>query len=141
MFIRQLYLVTYSVSNPLTGHITVKDDETGIKTDLNLTADEVAQIFPVLERAYARHQQDLVRKMAAPLETMMLAPPIEAEFTEVNDGHCYCDGSSLWAREWLPVFLHEGSAGIFRRLEQYYEQTFNNGPPVDLTPTPRAFKD
>lgn len=60
---------------------------------------------------------------------------------EVTDGDCYADGSSLYAREWVLVFLHEGSEGIFKRLEQYYATVFEDGQSPDLTPVPRTFKD
>lgn len=60
---------------------------------------------------------------------------------ELVEGTCYSDGSALWGDKWLPVLLHEGSEGIFKRLEAYYEERFNNGPVVDLTPVPRKFKD
>lgn len=56
---------------------------------------------------------------------------------ELTDGECYCDGSALWGREaWLPGFLHGGSDWLFARLEDYYREQFEGGPPVDLTPVP-----
>lgn len=58
----------------------------------------------------------------------------------LTDGPCYCDGSSLDAQErWQPVFLHEGSDGIFERLEQYYLHQFEGAPFPDMTPKPRTF--
>lgn len=59
---------------------------------------------------------------------------------DLTDGHCYSDGSSLNAQDfWLPIFLHEGSEGIYSRLEQEYEYRFNGGEPPDLTPKPKEF--
>lgn len=64
------------------------------------------------------------------------------EECEITGGICYADGSILWAKEcWQPVFLHEGSAGIFKRLEQYYNHIFHEGPEPDLTPVPRTFSE
>ena len=61
---------------------------------------------------------------------------------EITGGKCYCDGSSLSAQEdWLPIFLNEGSEGVFKKLEEYYETCFNNAPYPDMTPQPRTFKD
>ncbi len=56
---------------------------------------------------------------------------------ELTGGDCYSDGTSLWGREaWLPGFLHGGSDWLFARLEDYYREIFEDGPPVDLTPVP-----
>lgn len=61
---------------------------------------------------------------------------------ELTDGDCWCDGSSLQAQEvWLPVFLHEGSEGIFKRLEQYYLHHFEGAEYPDMTPIARTFGD
>lgn len=59
---------------------------------------------------------------------------------ELTDGDCWCDGSSLQAqKQWLPVFLHEGSEGIFKRLEQFYESHFNGADRPNMTPIPHSF--
>jgi len=61
---------------------------------------------------------------------------------EITDGECHCDGSSLQAQEhWQPIFLHEGSEGVFKRLEQYYCNHFEDGSEVNLVPTPRTFPE
>lgn len=61
---------------------------------------------------------------------------------DLLDGPCYCDGTSLWGENrWLPGFLHGGSDWLFARLEDYYREVFEGGPPVDLTPVPKTFPD
>ena len=61
---------------------------------------------------------------------------------ELTEGNCFCDGTSLWGKEaWLPGFLHGGSDWLFARLEDYYREVFENGPPVDLTPRPRQIDE
>jgi hypothetical protein len=54
----------------------------------------------------------------------------------ITDGDCYCDGSSLWGEEWLTGFIHGGSDWLFQKMEDYYNNVFENGPPVNLTPEP-----
>lgn len=67
-------------------------------------------------------------------------PQQPIEDCPLTDGPCYCDGSALWAQEeWLPVFLAEGSEGIFKRLEQLYLHEFEEEPRPDMTPVPRTF--
>lgn len=40
-------------------------------------------------------------------------------------GFCYYDGSTLNAERLLPIFLNEGSEGIWSELENYYKEIFN----------------
>lgn len=63
----------------------------------------------------------------------------ELENCEITDGKCFCSGSSLWAKEWTEGFVHGGSKWLFEKMEDYYRETFENGPRVDLTPKVRDF--
>ena len=48
-----------------------------------------------------------------------------AESCEYLDGRpCYYDGSSLAAERFFDVLTHEGDAGVWRELERYYVETF-----------------
>lgn len=42
-------------------------------------------------------------------------------------GGCYYDGSTLNAGPVYDTLLREGSEGVWKRLEEYYQSTFNGG--------------
>jgi hypothetical protein len=39
-------------------------------------------------------------------------------------GQCYYDGSTLAAQEYLEILIREGHEGLWKALEQKYEDTF-----------------
>lgn len=82
MFLYQVYAIRYSASSKLSAHIIVKDETAHIQ--IELTADEQAQLDRIGEAVFTRHQATLAAKMAKPLETMQLPAPVEdADFEEV----------------------------------------------------------
>ena len=42
----------------------------------------------------------------------------------LNNKHCYYDGSGIAAERIYDVLLREGSDGVWKELEFYYESTF-----------------
>jgi len=46
-------------------------------------------------------------------------------------GHCYYDGSSLQADEWVPDFLAGGTEWLWPKLESVYRETFELGSEDD----------
>lgn len=68
-------------------------------------------------------------------------PHYEGQFCKedchITGGKCYSDGSATYGDQWQDGFLHGGSEWFFARMEDYYRETFEGGPPVNLTPIPR----
>lgn len=87
MFLYQVFGTRYSAKSTMTANIQVKDESSSIQVDLN--AQEIADLEALANRVYARHQAALIEKMRKPLETNLLAAPtsgiIDADFAEVND--------------------------------------------------------
>jgi len=50
-------------------------------------------------------------------------PKMECEYT--GCGHCYYDGSSLQADEFMPEFLAGGSDAVWKMLEERYNSLFS----------------
>ena len=75
------------------------------------------------------HIEMISKPMPADLGYHSYKPRYEDQYKtdncELLDGHeCYYDGSSLNAYEIYDVLLKEGSEGVWRELEEYYNQLF-----------------
>ena len=83
MYIHTVYLSNYSASSALTGNITIRDDIS--KFEITFTPEDCAEIASIGERAFKRHQADLINKLSRPLETNLLSAPAveDADFSEV----------------------------------------------------------
>lgn len=62
--------------------------------------------------------------------------PIDAD-CRVIGGHCYYDGSTLNAEQWVEGFLNGGTEWLQPKLEEYYRAVFEDGPYPDVSPVIR----
>ena len=82
MFLHQISGHRWSATSELSAVVIVKDDTTSIQ--VGLSPEEMVELEALAQRVFTRHQAGLSAKMAQPLETNLLAAPIEeASFDEV----------------------------------------------------------
>lgn len=76
MYIRNVYLSTYSQNNPLTGHCEVLLDSTQTLR-IELTSDECAAIQSIATEAYLRKRQAIADEILSSIpQTLAIAAPV-----------------------------------------------------------------